>query len=253
MPFPPAALIHAALALASQPDTRVRAERPTADAAYTGDVLLVRGSPGGSDALHLGNLDATIDIPLSTVSRRLRGGTLFLYAQANYGRSASTAAGDAQGVSNIEAAPATRLYEAWIQQRIGSRVSLLVGRYDLNSEFDYSRTGEVFVHSSHGIGAEYGLSGRNGPSVYPATGLGARMRGRVSSSAFLQLALLDGGPSDKAFPDRLSRDDLLLAAEVQVLGLRAGDAASPAARPVRHAPTVFHRACGIRTVAPILG
>ena len=44
--------------------------------------------------------------------------------------------GDAQGVSSISAPNAVKLYEAWIQKNfLGNRVSVLVGLYDLNSEF----------------------------------------------------------------------------------------------------------------------
>ncbi len=41
--------------------------------------------------------------------------------------------GDAQVVSNLEAPRGWQLYEAWFQQNL--RVSALVGRYEINSEF----------------------------------------------------------------------------------------------------------------------
>jgi porin len=44
--------------------------------------------------------------------------------------------GDAQGVSSISASNAVKLYEAWVQKNfLGNHLSVLVGLYDLNSEF----------------------------------------------------------------------------------------------------------------------
>ena len=62
------------------------------------------------------------------------------------------------------------------QSMLDHRVSLLVGLYDLNSEFDANGTAGFFINSSFGIGAELGASGLNGPSIFPVTSLGTRLR-----------------------------------------------------------------------------
>jgi porin len=112
--------------------------------------------------------------------------------------------GDAQIVSNIETGvPLVRLHEAWLQVPLaGDRVSLKLGLYDLNSEFDVNETGSLFIQSSHGIGAELALSGRNGPSMYPFTGLAARLGLKLGDRWSAKFAVLDGVPSD---PDRPRR------------------------------------------------
>lgn len=69
-----------------------------------------------------------------------------------------------------------------------------MGRYDLNTEFDVNRTGSLFLHSSHGIGAVFGLSGRNGPSIFPVTSLAARIRVRMRTRSYVQAAVMDGVP-----------------------------------------------------------
>lgn len=73
-------------------------------------------------------------------------------------------------ISNIETGVrATRLYEAWLETGLGERGSLRAGLYDLTSEFDVLETANLFIHSAHGIGSDIGLSGLNGPSIFPVT------------------------------------------------------------------------------------
>lgn len=198
----------------------------TVKAAYTSDILLVRGGRSRSGIAHLGNLDVTLTVESAALSHRWRGGRLFVYGLMNHGGSASALAGDAQGVSNIEAPSAARLYEAWIQQSLaGGRLSVLAGRYDLNSEFDHSRTASLFVHSSHGIGAELAASGHNGPSIFPVTSLALRVRARVAPRVFAQAAVLDGTPGNppSSAGTAGSREGLLFASEVVLLTRAATD------------------------------
>ncbi len=192
------------------------------DAVYTSDVAA--NLSGGVDrgVRYLDNLDLALTLdsePLVGWS----GTTVFLYGLGNQGGSISGLVGDAQGVSNIAAPTAWRLYEAWVEHVLpGERLSLLAGLYDLNSEFDVVWTSSLFVNSSHGIGAEYGQSGRNGPSIFPVTSLGIRARASAADRLILKAVVLDGVPGD---PDRPRRthiafadgDGWLMAAEAVLL------------------------------------
>ena len=61
-----------------------------------------------------------------------------------------------QGVSNLQAPAKLRLEEAWLQQNLfGDRLSWLVGRYDLNTEFYRLQSAALFLNSSFGIGPEF--------------------------------------------------------------------------------------------------
>ena len=143
--------------------------------------------------------------------------TLFLSGLYNNGTHFSRdLVGDLQVVSNIEADEAWRLFEAWYE--FGSeRWSLRTGLYDLNSEFDVNEAGALFLHSSHGIGADIGQTGRNGPGIFPVSALA--LRGHVAlGSGRLRVAALDAVPGDPDSPSsnriRLkSRDGALLIAE----------------------------------------
>ena len=149
------------------------------------------------------------------------GATLNLYGLYNNGKSIGDLAGDSQGVSNIETGvQAIRLYEAWIDQKFGDIVSLRAGLYDLNSEFDALDASGLFIGSAHGIGADFGQSGQNGPSIFPSTSLAARIEVKPAKGWVVRAAVLDGVPGDPARPKRTAvrfddGDGALLVGEVE--------------------------------------
>ena len=199
----------------------VHAQDPwTAGIAYTGEVWSAVSGGLDDDARYLANLDLTIEADLEKLAG-WTGATVFAYGLYNNDSSISDLVGDVQTVSNIETGvEAFRLYEAWLQQRLGERASIKIGLYDLNSEFDALDTAGLFINSAHGIGSDIGLTGENGPSIFPVTSLGARLEYGFASDWAVRLAVLDGVPGD---PDRPKRtavrlgdgDGALIAAEVE--------------------------------------
>jgi len=127
------------------------------------------------------------------------GATMFFDALGIHGGQPSDFADDAQGVSSIAAPRKWTLEEAWIQQNVfDNRVSALAGRYDLNSEFYRLYAAELFLNSSFGIGPEFSLSGKGGPSVFPNTSVGARFEVKPFEGVVLRGALLDGAPVERS-------------------------------------------------------
>lgn len=153
---------------------------------------------------------------------RIRG-----YLMGNQGASISTLAGDAQGISNIEAVNSWRLFEGLYFQRFkGINTSLAVGVYDVNAEFDLIPAGDFFINSSHGIGPGFGMSGITGPSTFPITSLAFRARTKIFPGAVLKAAVVDGVPSRPGYPRgtriRLDKEEgALVAAEVSIYGAQA--------------------------------
>lgn len=201
------------------------------EAAYTGDVVsnLLGGRRNGTVYLHNIDLSATADI------KQLggwRGGTLFFSGLTLQGGSPTLLVGDAQGVSNIEAEDAWLLYEAWYEQILfEGHLSVLGGLYGLDSEFDVIHAASLFLHSSHGTGPDLSQSGRNGPSIFPLTSLGMRLRLVPRAPFAVQLAVLDGVPGQPDKPDGVRiifgpDDGLLIAAEASYLFRRGGVPAS---------------------------
>lgn len=168
---------------------------------YTGD--MVGNASGGlkQGTVYLGNLNATALFDGASLWG-IEGSTVYLYGLGNHGGQPSSLVGDAQTVDNIEANNTFRLYEAWIEHVFsGSRLSLLAGLMDVNAEFDSRETTGLFINSSHGIGPDFSQSGENGPSIFPVTSLGVRAKWAISSSMYLQTALLDGVPGNPAKPN----------------------------------------------------
>jgi porin len=146
----------------------------------------VAGAAGGEVTLLLGRLVGW------------HGARLFVFALATHGGAPSALVGDVQGVSNLEAPAAVRLEEAWLQQNLlDNRLSWLVGRYDLNTEFYRLQSAALFINSSFGIGPEFAHSGVAGPSIFPNTAVGTRVDFKPSPNVVWRAAVLDGVPVDR--------------------------------------------------------
>lgn len=144
-----------------------------------------------------------------------KGFSFFFYGLGNQGNSLSEMIGDVQTASNIDTENSWRLYEAWIHRNIPSiNSSLLVGLYDLNSEFDVINTGGLFLNSSHGIGPDFSSSGITGPSIFPLTSLSARLKINPIKGISLKFAVLDGVPSN---PENTIGTSILLKEDEGVL------------------------------------
>lgn len=99
--------------------------------------------------------------------------------------------GDLQAVSNVDAESGTRVEEAWVDLSVTDAVSLLVGRYDLNSEFDAIDSATLFLGSAQGIGTDIAQSGAAGPSIFPRTAFGVRAGLDLAHAGTVRGAILD--------------------------------------------------------------
>jgi porin len=164
---------------------------------YTGAVFGVLSGGVSRSARYLD----TIDLQLTADAGRLvgwPGATLYLDGLGTHGSDPSSLVGDAQGVSNLSAPSGWTLYEVWIQQNLfANRLSLLVGRYDLNTEFYTLRSAQLFLNSSFGIGPEFSQSGHGGPSIFPDTAVGARLAVKPIRAFEFRAAVLDGVPVER--------------------------------------------------------
>jgi porin len=131
--------------------------------------------------------------------------------------------GDAQGVSNITGPASIRLYEAWVQYNfLADGMSILAGRYDLNTEFYRLTSAGLFLNSAFGIGSEFGHSGfaGAGPSIFPDTALGVRLAYKPAPNTVFRLAILDGAPINRqdGSPNPFDpHDGVLVVAEASLL------------------------------------
>ena len=129
--------------------------------------------------------------------------------------------GDIQGVDNIEAHSALRIYELWVaRQYHDGKFGWKAGLTDLNADFDTQQVASLFLNSSDGTGAELGHSGLNGPSIYPTTALAISGYVRPSDSVVVRGGVFDGTAGSPEHPGvfaiRLSgRDGALLIGQVE--------------------------------------
>ena len=186
------------------------------EATYTGEIMANAAGGVKRGSRYLDNLDLVLEADLEALAG-WRGAELHVYGLYNNGNSISELTGDSFAVSNIETgASAFRLYEAWIEQKIGDSFSAKFGLYDLNSEFDSLETSGLFIGSAHGIGAGISQSGLNGPSIFPSTSLAIRLEKTFSSGVKIRAALLDAVPGD---PDRSGRTAVRLSSDEGALAI----------------------------------
>jgi porin len=137
---------------------------------------------------------------------------------------------DVQGVSNVAAPAYTRVYEAWAQYSLPD-ASVLIGRFDLNSEFYRLSSSSLFLNSSFGSGPEFSQSGPAGASVYPDTAVGVRVSYKPDPTVIIRVALMDGAPVERPAGQGgifSSADGIFLMSEIALL-TRPGEESKPGA------------------------
>jgi porin len=80
----------------------------------------------------------------------------------------------------------------------------LAGLYDINSDFDALDSAGFFFNNSHGIGADVGLSGGNGPSIFPFYGLAVSGMYQFNDNHRFNIAVADGIPGDAERPSNIA-------------------------------------------------
>ncbi len=159
-----------------------------------------------------GLVEPTIAFDLDRLAG-LEGTTAFVRGIGTYGRDPGEAAGSLNAPSNLANELSTfKLIEAWVERAFfDERLSLRVGLYSADAEFDVKETAGVFMNGGFGTGVDLSQSGVGGPCAFPTSCVGARLRLQATPAHYVQLALLDGvaGDPDKARGTqiRLARDE----------------------------------------------
>jgi len=189
-----------------------RAEEATAaidlGLSYIADGIAVQAG-NRSTAYYLDSLEISATADLGRLTN-WRGATAYVHLLNNLGGMPNDVAGTLQGVDNIEVgSQRLRLYQAWIEQRIGGRTSVKAGLYDLNSEFYANDAAGLLVAPAFGVGSEIAATGPNGPSLYPSTALAVRIDQRVGGNGYLRAAILNASAGTLGDPQgvNLSFDD----------------------------------------------
>ncbi|WP_332771043.1 carbohydrate porin [Phenylobacterium sp.] len=187
-------------------------------ATYTGEAW--RNLYGGlrSGSAYLENLEAAAEVDMERAFG-WRGATVRVSAFWNDDDTLSERlVGDTQAVSGKDATGGTRLYETWVRQAIGGG-AVKLGVIDLNSDLALNKAALLFVNGAQGLGLDLAQIGRNGPSVFPNTGLGVLAELPIDGHWEVKIGAFDGVPRNLDGPPgptfRIGADDgALIVAEL---------------------------------------
>lgn len=183
------------------------ARQRLSDAGFEFELLLtadyLRNNSGGfrRGGGTMGHLDLIVQVDGEKLFG-WQGGSAYLQLISNSGSRVNlNYVGSLMGVDNIEA-PVNRsgIFQAWLQQSfLDDKASLRVGLYPVDSEFYVTESSGVFLHPSFGMSAEGGdFATLAGPSIYPTSAWGARLRVDPDPAWYAMLAATRGVPTDLA-------------------------------------------------------
>lgn len=166
---------------------------------YTGEVLGNTSGGTRTGAIYDGRLEMTLDGNLETAIG-IPGLTMHVSAFQIHGRALSTHnIGNLMAVSNIEATPATRLFEAWFEQQLfGGRASVRFGQLAADQEFITTSWGGLFINGTFGWPAIVASDLPNGGPAYPLATPGVRVKFEPTGNLALLAAVFNGDPAGPA-------------------------------------------------------
>jgi porin len=182
---------------------------------YIGDTIgnVTGGTRRG--AIYQGRLDLGVDLDLEKIAgwtgAKAHANMLQIHGHGLTHQNVLNLA----NISEIEALPQTRLYEAYIEQSFGERFSLKVGQQAADAEFFDSKTDDLFVNGTFGwpvIKASNLPAG--GPSP-PIAVMGARAKAKVTDDITVFAAIFNGNAAAPGIGDPQLRDRNGLALRVK--------------------------------------
>lgn len=163
---------------------------------YIGETLGVVSGGQRRGAIYEGRLDAQLDVDLGKLAG-WSGLAFHTNAYQIHGHELSrNYLGNVFVASGIEAVPATRLYELWLEQTfLGDKVALRAGQLAADTEFLVSQYAGLFVNSTFGWP---GITAANLPSggpAYPLATPGIRLKVAPTPRFSAMLGVFNGDPA----------------------------------------------------------
>jgi porin len=109
-------------------------------------------------------------------------------------------------VSGVEAPPSTRLFNLWIEQKIGSQTTLRVGQFTAAQEFLVSDVANLFVNATFGWPVLPSQNLPSGGPNWPEGALGARVEWSPTKALTLRAAVFNGDAAGPGTSDPVLRD-----------------------------------------------
>ncbi len=191
---------------------------------YTNDLLSnVRGGLR-TGTIDQGKLHGILTVDLEKAFG-LHGLSFFanIFQIHNTGRMRRDYVGGINTIAAIEAVPATRLSELWLEQKLlGGLASLRAGQLTADSEFFFSELSTMFLQSDWATISAVNLP--SGGAAYPLSTPGARLRINPVKDVSLLFAVLNGDPAGPGPGDEQDRNRYGLNFRVQDRAFIIGEA-----------------------------
>ncbi|MGE0857671.1 MAG: carbohydrate porin [Gammaproteobacteria bacterium] len=164
----------------------------------TSDVMAVVDGGRSRGVEALANFDAVFNLDTGTAGW-WSNGTFRMHVIGSVGGYPSQRVGDMQFTSNYEAISNTVTFYglSYEQRMLDDRLGLLVGLHEVNEDFYVTEMSVLFLNSSLGIGIDVTQAG---PSTFPVTAPGVRLRLNWTPDTYLLAAVYDGVPGDPDNP-----------------------------------------------------
>ena len=180
----------------------------TFGAIYIGDNITNVTGGSSRGAIHFGRFDFSVDADLEKLvgwtGGRVYANTLHLYGRGlsrNYVHNLAT-------ISEIEALPDNRLYNAWFEQSFfNNRFSIRAGQQSADVEFFDSQTDDLFINGTFGWPA---IKASNLPAGGPAPPIavpGIRLKAQLSDQITVFGAVFNGTAAAPGEGDPQLRDN----------------------------------------------
>lgn len=168
---------------------------------YVGETLADTTGGLRRGTIYEGRLEGELNVDLDSFAG-LTGASLHTNAYQIHGRGLSSHnVGDLFTVSNIEAYPDTKIYQAWFQQSLfDGKLAFRFGQLAIDAEYIVSETASVFVNSSFGFPAIFANDLPSGGGSYPFAAPGAELHYRPTKSLTISGVIYDGDPAGTGDP-----------------------------------------------------
>jgi porin len=169
-------------------------------AIYTGDLFTTLSGGISQGTTFGGRLDLGLEADLEKLMG-WSGATFHVNAFLIHGRGQTgDHIGNIFAISNAEATPAARLFELWLEQKIGNFASLRIGQLAADSEFIASDRAGLFINGTFGWPGITAASLPNGGPAYPLATPGARLEFTFGENTKFRFGVFNGDPAGPAGP-----------------------------------------------------
>jgi porin len=176
-------------------------------ATYIADMM---ANPTGglrAGATYEGRLNLAIDVDFAKLAK-LEGLSFHANVFQIHGRGlSSNDIGNLMPVSSLDALPATRLYEAWFEQKFGGdKYSVRAGQLAADTEFITAKYTDALVSATYGWPAITTINLPSGGPSPPLAAMGARLKAELNPHVTVLAAVFNGDAAGPGIGDPQLRD-----------------------------------------------